>query len=57
LDAAGERPRETRQQRTDPGEALLRQFGDRLIGQPFGVYPGDDFVREFVGEGVWIAGL
>jgi hypothetical protein len=43
LDAAGDRPRETRQQRIDPGEALLRQFGGRLIGQPLDVCPGDDF--------------
>ena len=49
---AGERARGALQQRADPGEALLRQVGGRLIGQPFHVDLGDDLVGDLVGEGV-----
>ena len=51
-DPAGQRSRHALQQRADPGQALLRQLGSRLIGQALHVDPGDDLAGDLVGEGV-----
>ena len=51
-DPAGQRSRHALQQRADPGQALFRQVGSRLISQALHVDPGDDLAGELVREGV-----
>jgi len=51
-DPAGQRSRDAPQQRADPGQALLRQGGSRLIRQRRHIDPGDDLAGDLVGERV-----